>query len=99
MTENAASRFEDFRGKMREFFCAVSDMAIENDIYFDMLVERCSINPDSLRKMVKAAQASPQKQEEIRQRFAEMWKVIEGASVDSLVEEERDKLPLPKKPS
>jgi hypothetical protein len=99
MTENVAPQFEDFRARMRQFFRAVMEIAIENDVYFSTLIERCSINPDSLRQIVKEAQESPEKQEEMRQRFAEMWNAIEGAGTAAFVEEELDKLPLPDKPN
>ena len=74
---------DQLREVLRELFKRIEDSAIENDIYYDAILETNRINLPDLKRRVEEAQLDPEKRGEIRARYSDMWQAIETLGIDA----------------
>ena len=90
---------DQLREVLRELFKRIEDSAIENDIYYDAILETNQINLPDLKRRVEEAQLDPEKREEIRARYSDMWQAIETLGIDASVLDLLRNLPPSEKPN
>ena len=89
--ENVGPEYEALIDLLRGFFRQVEDMAIENQLYFEIILDRCPLPAQTLRDKVKTAQDDPVRRLEVKKQFAAMWKAIESAGKSAFAEEHLNK--------
>jgi hypothetical protein len=93
------SDLELLRATLRQLFKEIEDAAIENDVYFDAILESGSINLPDLKERVTQAQADLEKRNEVQARFSEMRQAIETAGIHAYAEDLLQNLPPSGKPN
>jgi len=81
------SAIEHFRETMRTLCTAVEDEAIENQVYWRIILDSGIISLADLKQRVEDAQADPQKRAEVHEMYSEMWKALEETGTDALFED------------
>jgi hypothetical protein len=84
---------------LRRFLVEIENLAIENRVYFDLLLERSPVPHDRLRELVNHAQQDQNIRDETHQQYAQMWQSIEQAALSAFAEEHLSQTPMPDKPN
>ncbi len=90
---------EQFKETLRRLCSLVEDLAIENMVHFDAIIESRTINFPELKERVAEAQADPEKRKEVHQMYWEMWKAVEDTGTDAFFEDLLKSLPPTDKPN
>jgi archaellum component FlaC len=77
---------EHLKETLRKLCMEVENLAIENTVYFDAILESRTINLPNLKERVAEAQLDPVKRKEVRQMYSEMWKAVEDSGTDAFFE-------------
>jgi hypothetical protein len=93
------SEFEKIKLTLIQLFTMIEDSAIENDIYFDAILETNRINLPDLKRRVEEAQLDPERRKEVRARYSGMWQSIETLGIDACALELLRNLPPSEKPN
>ncbi len=88
-----------FEQALRKLYEEVENLAIENDVYYDAILESGNINLPQLKLDVEAAKANPEKRAEVRQRYADLWQAISRAGLQAEIDGLLRELPLSEKPN
>lgn len=89
----------EFLSMLRKFFDEIENQAIENKVYFDLLLERNCVSRSELEKLTSDAQKDSKKREEVHQQFAEMWTEFERIWTSVFEDEQLNRTPPPGKPN
>jgi hypothetical protein len=84
---------------LRRFLSEIENLTIENQVYFDLILERCPLPHAQLRERVERAQQDQNIREETRKQYAQMWQSIEQAALAAFAEEHLSQTPTPDKPN
>lgn len=84
---------------LRQLCTLVENLAIENQVYFDAILESGSINLPNLEERVNEAQVDPEKRKQVHQMYSEMWKVVEDTGTAAFFEDLLKDLPPTDKPN
>jgi Tfp pilus assembly protein PilN len=93
------SAIDHFRQTIRTLCTAVEDEAIENQIYWKIILDSGIISLSDLKQRVEDAQADPQKRAETHKMYSEMWKALEETGTDAFFEDLLKDLPPTDKPN
>lgn len=95
----ASMTLEQFKETLRRLCFEVENLAIENFVYFDAILESGTINIPTLQERVARAQQDPQRGNEVHQMYSEMWKAVEETGKDAFFEDLLKDLPPTDKPN
>ncbi|HSY34420.1 MAG TPA: hypothetical protein VK814_01590 [Acidobacteriaceae bacterium] len=91
------SDLEAFRQTLLKIIETVEDLAIENEVYYDAILESRNINLPQLKRDVDAAKTNPEKRAEVRQCYAEARQGISDAGIRAYAAHLFAALPKPEK--
>ena len=87
------SDLEHLKATLRQLFTAFEDLAIENSVYFDAILETRAISLADLKQKVADGLADPAKRAEARQAYSEMWQAIEEIGLGAFFRDQLENLP------
>jgi hypothetical protein len=93
------SAIEDFKDTLRKLCTQLENMAIENEVYSDLIINATLVSLDELKRLVNLALADPEKRKQIHGQFAEMWAALDQDGIAAFYEELLRDLPPSGKPS
>lgn len=93
------SALDHFRQTIRTLCTAVEDEAIENQVYWQIILDSGIISLPDLKQRVEDAQADPEKRAEVHEMYLEMWKALEETGTDAFFEDLLKDLPPTDKPN
>jgi hypothetical protein len=77
---------DHFKETLRKICTLIEDLTIENQVYFDVILERGGINLPTLEERVVEARLDPKKRDEVHRMYSEMWQALEGGGLDAFFE-------------
>ena len=90
---------EKFRADLRALCTLIEDMTIENQVYFDAILDAGGINIPSLKDQVKDAQSDPVRRKQVHEQYSEMWAAVEASGNAALSQALLEDLPQTDKPN
>lgn len=81
------SAIDQFRQTLKAISTAVENAAIENFVYWQIILESHIISPDELKRLVEEALQDPQKRDEVHCMYSEMWQTLEKTGTDAFFED------------
>lgn len=93
------TELEAFRQTLLKIIETLEDLAIENEAYYEAILESRNINLPQLKRDVDAAKTNPEKRAEVRQRYAEARQGISDGGIRAYASHLFATLPKPEKPN
>jgi hypothetical protein len=93
------SAIDHFRQTIRMLCTAVEDEAIENQVYWQIILDSGIISLADLKQRVEDALQDPEKRAAAHKMYSEMWKALEDTGIDAFFEDLLKDLPPTDKPN
>jgi hypothetical protein len=84
---------EKFKADLRAICTLIEDVTIENEVYFDTILDAGDVDFQTLKDRVQAAQKDQERRKKVHQMYAEMWSALEVSGVAALFEGLLEDLP------
>ncbi|MGO9775660.1 MAG: hypothetical protein ACLQGT_05855 [Terracidiphilus sp.] len=93
------SAIDHFRETIRKLCTAVEDEAIENQVYWKIILDSGITSLADLKQRVEDALQDPARRAEAHEMYSEMWKTLEDTGIDAFFEDLLKDLPPTDKPN
>lgn len=90
---------DHFKDTLRKLCTHIENLTIENQVYFDAILERGGINLPTLEERLAEAQLDPEKRKEVHQMYSQMWQALEDDGLNAFFEGLLEDLPPTDKPN
>jgi hypothetical protein len=91
--------YEHFRDTLRKICDLIEDMAIENQIYTEVILENVNISLSALQARVAEARLDPERRKQAQETYAALRQALEQTGIAALGEGLLEDLPPTDKPN
>jgi len=93
------TEIEKLKQTLHQICTEIENQSIENDVYYEAILDSRSINLPDLKQRVDAAIADPERRKTAQQRYAEMRLAISDAALNAAFSDLLANLPENQKPN
>jgi hypothetical protein len=84
---------EAYKNSLARLCTAVEDLSIENEVYFEAILESRNINIPNLKRQVAEALIDPARREAAKERYQSLWQELSRVGTEAVFADLLGRLP------